>query len=588
LILVLENCKLKIANCKLQIGRAAPRRFFNLQFAICNLQFAILGILTATLACSAPAAVKDPLPYGMEGLNIPKAVEKNATSSRTVELLAQAAAASDASVTRRVQLVRDIGACKLSAGLKYVETAMGDPDPLVRGTAAQAAAVIGDASATKPLQKLLADPEPEVRREAILAGATLGDPSFAAAGLKETDELVLRGALNAASTPEHAKQIAARFDGLSPMLKTSALDALGRIGDASQASIAAGQLGGSIPHKVAAIRALGQMKATAQVERVLKMLGDPHPTVRREAVDALSGVASVEVQQQQAIAMLGDEDRSVRHSAAKLLGAVPTADAVDALVKQLYEDYRPLHKAARDALVATGDPSVPAAVKLLDDSDARRREDGSYVLGKLKSDSGLERHIALMDDKDWGVVTQVANSLGEIGRKEAIPPLAKLAARGPTLRDEVKDPKDYGAYSACEQSIVACGKLGHSAILPAIKPLIPFDEFQSGALRGAAVYAFGLLGDASDPTCATMMGLYPNPKEGENVKFESFKAAGHLNYKPALGLFSKWDSEQMISSSPNLRWIAHWSYERISGQTVPYTPPETSWTPDVAISDLPQ
>ena len=51
---------------------------------------------------------------------------------------------------------------------------------------------------------------------------------------------------------------------------------------------------------------------------------------------------------------------------------------------------------------------------------------------------------------------------------------------------------------------------------------------------------------------------------------------------------SKWDSEQMFSQVPNMRWITHWAYERISGKKVPYTPPQTTWTADVAISDLPK
>jgi HEAT repeat protein len=130
-----------------------------------------------------------------------------------------------------------------------------------------------------------------------------------------------------------------------------------------------------------------------------------------------------------AIKMLGDADPTVRVAASDLLAAAPTPAGIGPLVEQLGVAYEPLHLSARAALLASGPLTIDAAVKLLDHADPRRREDGSYLLGELRNDAALQRHIALMDDKDWGVVRQAAWSLGLIGRTEAIPAIAKLAAQ---------------------------------------------------------------------------------------------------------------------------------------------------------------
>ncbi|MGH7214032.1 MAG: HEAT repeat domain-containing protein, partial [Tepidisphaeraceae bacterium] len=289
-------------------------------------------------------------------------------------------------------------------------------------------------------------------------------------------------------------------------------------------------------------------------------------------------------------------DPSVREAAAGLLVDAPTPRLVDVLVRQLEVDYRPLHKTARAALVATGQDSVPAMVALLDHRDARRREDALYVLWKLKSDAGLTRQIALMKDADWGVVAMAARSLGAAGRPEAVPAVAELAG---SAMDAMKrategaatgDPVSTGRMmEAITQSIVACGKLGHRAVLPRLLPMLPDFEKTPGDFRAATCWLVGVTGDAQidAATCGQMFGLLSNPMDSEPVKFEAIKALGHLRYQPAAGTFANWETEAILSSSPALRWISHWAHERITGTTTPYKPPVSQWTAETAIMDLP-
>ena len=96
--------------------------------------------------------------------------------------------------------------------------------------------------------------------------------------------------------------------------------------------------------------------------------------------------------------------------------------AAEGLIDQLQEE---LHRAGievahrHERLLVCEGPAVPAAQALLSDANPRRREDGSYILGHLKSDAGLEAHIALLNDSDVPVATQAAMSLGQICRREA-------------------------------------------------------------------------------------------------------------------------------------------------------------------------
>jgi HEAT repeat protein len=287
---------------------------------------------------------------------------------------------------------------------------------------------------------------------------------------------------------------------------------------------------------------------------------------------------------------LADPDPTVRESAAKLLQAVPIAAGVAPLIEQLDDGYAPLHHAAREALVAAKKDAVPSAVALLDHADPRRREDGSYILGKLRSDAGLERHIALLTDPDWDVVGQVATSLGEIGRQEASPAIAKLIERAPTINQETvgKEPEqiriNLSAVQAMSNAIIAAGKLRITEVLPPLIPLFPQREVQPYKLRAAIIWAFGVMGDPTDTaTCDRLLPIYHDLFESGECKFEALKALGNVGYKPAA------DELRSISEadpSPNFRWISYWSYRTLTGDTREYDNPVIDWMADVSINDM--
>ena len=194
----------------------------------CSLAVLLVALLLCNENASAQTTRKSapPIPYGIPS-DLPPPIETNATSPHVVEMLAEALAAKPV-VSRRVELINDLGLTGLPTALPGIEAAMSDPDPAVRAQAARSAAMLGDTSIRPALHNLLSDDSEEVRNEVVRAGASFNDPSFVEAGLNDKSDSVFSAACAAASTDGHDKQIVARLADLQPATKRSAIRALGR------------------------------------------------------------------------------------------------------------------------------------------------------------------------------------------------------------------------------------------------------------------------------------------------------------------------------------------------------------------------
>jgi HEAT repeat protein len=535
---------------------------------------------SVTTAADLPAV----LPYGVSNLPASPVQRVNATSPRVIDLLG--ARVADPYVPYRVQVQSELGVCELPAGAPYVRKGLADPEPLVRAAAARAAGRVNDPSLAGDLKKAVADPDPRVRRAAVLSGAALGDGALIDAGLSDADPSVVMAAVSVAGASQADRLIAA-LPNDPPATQVAVLRALGRIGDARHAAAAAGFLTAGVPLRAAAVTAIGDMIAAAEAPAALKLLGDPHPTVRRAALAAAARLVSADDLHKDCIKALSDSDLSVRQQAAELLKQSPSADAIAALVANLPSDSPRLHATARDALVAIGSPIIPTAHTMLTDADARRREDASYLLGHLKSDAGLEAHIALINDPDWGVVKQAATSLGQIGRKEAIPAIAALAQRAAEPVEKL--PKDHASdvLSAIEQAIVSAAELGDRSVLPVCKSIVPKSKTVSSNVRGAAVYAIGRLDDPSDAALRRLLG-HPmgDEEESPDVQAECLKAMGHLKLKIATPYIGTTRETAKFTGDEHVDWLCYWVRTQVLGPQGPLTPVPEPWEATTSVKPL--
>ncbi len=548
----------------------------------------------------------------MAGVPMTPIVRVNETQPRTVELLGEAM--KTPYLPRRVQLVTELGLTKLPAAAKFLREAMADPEPQVRAAAAWSAGQVGEPSLVADLKKLLHDSDAHVRIEAVLAGAALGDASFIDAGLADADTSVVVAAVSVAGAGQAGKLVAicnaapATGDSNAPgnagksataggapaidatALRITAVRALGRIGDSQNSNPVAKFLNDpAVSLRAAAVESIGRMKAAGHSGTVESLLADAHPTVRRSALVAMSLLAkpspalndagpSTQQFQQRCITALADEDLSVRETAARLLQTSPTSDALPALMANLPNELSRLHTAVREAIVAIGPAAVASAEKLLTDSNPRRREDGSYLLGGLKSAASLEAHMALMKDPDWQVVRQAAVSLGQIGRKEAAPAVAAVSH----LADQpVLEPL---SMEAIEQSIVTSAELGDVSMLPMCKTILPARAKYSGTFRAAGAFLIGRLGDRDDKSLSKML-THPlsDLEEADTVKFECVKALGQLKLPAAAGVVGKDRASAKYLGDARTDWLDYWVRSRVLGPQPPLTPFPMNWEASTSV-----
>jgi HEAT repeat protein len=561
-------------------------------FLIRSAVAASLALTTFATAQTRPSTADDLIPVGMESFDIPPAILRNDTPPRVAQLLAEALAANPHAL-RRVELVRDLGECRLPAAIVPVVKAAADPDAIVRAQAARSLALLGGgADVLAALRTLAADKEPAVRCEVVRAAAALNAAPLVTTALDDTDESVFAAACAVASTPEHAQRIAARMaSATTARVKLVAVRALGRMSAIAHATGIVEQLAtDDMSLTVTALDALAQMKATQQASTVRERLGHAHPTVRRAATAGMAALTEGAEQSAIGLRMLQDADPTVRAAAARLLAAHPTPEAATTLAAQLAGDHEPLRRAARDALVATAavaqQPVAGAAAKLLDDEDPHRREDGSYVLGQLRSDAALARHLVLLGDSDWGVAAQAAESLGRIGSPEAAPGLMKLVAGTSAIKQTGS--VDASQAKAIGNALIACGQLHYRPVVELTKPLISEKTVYPPSVRVPAIWAAGAASGPNDAdVAARCLSVYRDttPYEVEEARFEAAKAIGNMRYVAALEEMRRHSAQNPL---PTLRWIAYRVAERLSGGPLPtpYTPPPMPTVADTSIKVL--
>jgi HEAT repeat protein len=545
-------------------------------------------LLTIPLSAQTTHSADDKLDFGEEGMTFPPTVIVNGHTDRTAQLLGEAYRRKEPLVWKRAQLIAELGRVALPAGAPCVKEAMKEESGQVRAEAARAAAAINDAALRAEARRLLQDPDAAVRREAVLATHAIEE------ALSDKDPAVVAAALQSADAKD-AKLIAAAFAALPDSLKSDAALALGRLKATEHSSLLLPLLQGDVVQRASALRALAQLGDKSRAEAVAPLLNDAHPTVRRTALSAYAALADATSVRTRAIAMLADADFAVRATAASVLAPLPSTQALNALVPQLEIDYAPLHEAVRQTLAHPIDAgirasTIDAAAKMLADANPRRREDASYVLGRLKSDAAIDRHLALLrwDAKepaktDWPLVAQAAESLGMIGNAAAAAPLMELVKPAPDSAAGLPPEQGTQMVGAFGNAMIALGRLHHQPALAQAIRIVQIDpQGCPPRIRAGAAFAIGML-DKGGNGAQHLPAMYQSTYEDAHTKFEALKALGNLAHAPSTA-FLKRVTE--LEPDERLRWIAHWSYERCSNRTEAYIPPARRDAPPVSIMDL--
>jgi HEAT repeat protein len=318
------------------------------------------------------------------------------------------------------------------------------------------------------------DPSPGIRTEALGASEALLDPARADGRAVEPLSAALRdGRLTGAErakiatllgrtgAPRAAPVLASLLGTHDPLLRLSAIDALGMLGSEGGAGDAADPL--------------------------LEQLGDPDPAVRLHAAVSLGDAGSARARE----ALLGKLDSSeeldrpaVLTALGGILARLPTAVATARLERALDLAAGP----ERDALVVTlGRGATPASsvvlARLAHSADVDDRRTLATVLGSHGAEASAAALLGVMlGDADATVRAQAAWSLGIVGSPARVAELGKLV-----LAPEVEVAVDAAA---------ALGRIGARAHQPdlASGPLCPHTRDARPLVRANVLAALALAG----------------------------------------------------------------------------------------------
>jgi hypothetical protein len=160
-----------------------------------------------------------------------------------------------------------------------------------------------------------------------------------------------------------------------------------------------------------------------------------------------------------------------------------------------------------------------------------------------------------------------------------------LVKPAPEALGDMKRPQRDFMALAMANALVSAGRLRHKPALAEAQRILQLDPGNCpGTIRAAAAFAVGVLETpATQASASKFLQIYESQYEDHVTKFESLKALGNLRHAPSA---DRLKAIAEADATPDLRWMAHWAYERTAGVRVPYTPPTELREPPVTILDL--
>jgi HEAT repeat protein len=314
------------------------------------------------------------------------------------------------------------------AAIPDLRTALSDGDS--RDRAAKALGEIGSAASSTLIMAAATRGDKDVAKIAI---TVLGDKHVRPAvpallnALRDNDLRVLAiRALGSIGDPAAAPALVSYVS--DPALRIDAARALGQLGHPVAVQPLVATLGETDrDYRTALVWALQRIGAPA-VPALTAALRSPDRLVREAAAESLIGDSDPRAIPSLRLA-LHDTDPVVRRLAARALGWPNNAAAVAPLIAALGDSDWQVVDGAVNSLASVGSPAVEPLLSVLrggDQVDPVLNRHASRALAAM-ADAPTRRLLALLDSADSTTATWAAITLGDIGAREAIAPLRRLA-----------------------------------------------------------------------------------------------------------------------------------------------------------------
>ena len=231
----------------------------------------------------------------------------------------------------------------------------------------------------------------------------------------------------------------------------------------------------------AAAFALGELRDARAVEPLLVLLTAQIPGNRALAAQLLGMIGDARaVEPLLADLQRRDEIDVVWDRAITSLGQIGDARAANGLIAVLATPTRAREEAI-DALVALGQPAVPALSTALADTNPKIRSGAAWVLGRIGDNRALEPLLGALQDTDISTRYRVVDSLGQFSDQPRIvaPLIAVLRQTQPVVRNP---------------AVEACREEDAHGLIDRMEPMEPEVDSISVRIRAAQV-----LGKTDDP-----------------------------------------------------------------------------------------
>ncbi|HYQ89691.1 MAG TPA: HEAT repeat domain-containing protein [Candidatus Binatia bacterium] len=479
------------------------------------------------LSCLAAApAPRAPTPLAASGLApaVPRVrwIEQRAAERDTTGLVA--ALLRDRALSTRGAAARALGLIQERSTAPALVAALADRSATVRREAAFALGLMGDSTAVGPIAlRWEQEIDPGARETMVTAlgylAAQAGAPTVARALESKRESERWAAALAAARIRARslASPLTARADALRPEMRWRVAYALGRIGDKAGA-LALRNLAHDRSEEVrmSAARAIAEVGDSASGPLLATLLHDTAWRVRVNAAHAL-GLLGARDQAAAIRPLLQDASPHVRWEAALALGVLGDSASVPALTRALSDSSTGVVQgAALSLLKLQGERAIPTVAPQFDLLPGFLRSGLLEALGQVPGTMALQTLLArARDGTDPPGASGAAAGLAQ--RKAdalaVLPALRALITLGGNT-----PPRDFTVVCNAADAL---GQLGDSASVPALTQLLHrFGTAQDADIRATAASALAAL-----KTRAALDALAPARRDPERRIRETACAA---------------------------------------------------------------
>jgi len=493
------------------------------------------ALAASWLAAAAPHAAAPPVAPALAPA-VPRVrwIEQRAAERDTTGLVF--ALLRDRALSTRAAAARALGLIQERSTGHALVSALADRSATVRREAAFALGLMGDSTAAGPIAlRWEREIDPGAREAMVTAlgylGAQAGAPTVSRAleGKRESERWA--AALAAARIRAHAltSPLTAQADAVRPEMRWRVAYALGRIGDLAGAPALR-----NLAHdrselvRMSAARAIAEVGDSASAPLLASMLRDSAWRVR---VNAAHGLGLLGAREQAAAIrlLLQDVSPHVRWEAALALGVLADSASVPALTRALSDSSTGVVQgAALSLLKLQGERAIPTVAAQLDLLPGFLRSGLLEAMGAVPGPMALQTLLARTRDttdppeaagaaaglaqrkadaaavlpalrvliapnalpRDFTVVCNAADGLGQLGDSASVPALAQLLGR-------------FGTTQDADVRATAASALAAIKTRAALAALVPARRDPERRIRETACQALGLPADS--------IGLVKNP-----------------------------------------------------------------------------